>query len=58
MKSLIKRIDLQRQQVFLEVLIVEVGVDKNNLFGIDWIFGRGGSAAERPAPQNQKGSGT
>lgn len=43
-KSLIKRIDLQRQQVFLEVLIVEVGVDKNNLFGIDWIFGRGGSA--------------
>jgi len=43
-KSLIKRIDLQRQQVFLEVLIVEVGVDKNNLFGIDWIFGKGGSA--------------
>lgn len=43
-KSLIKRIDLQRQQVFLEVLIVEVGVDKNNLFGIDWIAGKGGSA--------------
>ncbi len=42
-KSLIKRIDLQRQQVFLEVLIVEVGVDKNNLFGIDWIAGKGGS---------------
>ncbi|MCX7633838.1 MAG: hypothetical protein N2Z22_10955, partial [Turneriella sp.] len=43
-KGLIKRIDLQRQQVFLEVLIVEVGVDKNNLFGLDWIAGKGASA--------------
>ena len=43
-KSLIKRIDLQRQQVLLEVLIVEVGVDNTNEFGIDWIVGQGGSA--------------
>jgi general secretion pathway protein D len=43
-KSLIKRIDLQRQQVFLEVLIVEVGIDRSNFFGIDWIAGKGAPA--------------
>ncbi|MBN8221256.1 MAG: type II secretion system protein GspD [Spirochaetes bacterium] len=43
-KSLIKRIDLQRQQVFLEVLIVEVNINNTNTFGIDWIVGKGGSA--------------
>ncbi|HRP69576.1 MAG TPA: secretin N-terminal domain-containing protein, partial [Turneriella sp.] len=43
-KSLIKRIDLQRQQVLLEVLIVEVGVDNTNEFGLDWIMGKGYSA--------------
>lgn len=42
-KSLIQRIDLQRQQVFLEVLIVEIGADTSNLFGIDWMLGKGGS---------------
>lgn len=43
-KDLIKRIDLQRQQVLLEVLIVEVGSADNRSFGIDWIAGKGGTA--------------
>jgi general secretion pathway protein D len=43
-KSLIKRIDLQRQQVLLEVLIVEVGLDKSGSFGLDWLAGKGGTA--------------
>ncbi|MBV6493110.1 MAG: Type II secretion system protein D [Turneriella sp.] len=43
-RSLIKRIDLQRQQVLLEVLIVEVGVDNTNEFGIDWLVGKGYNA--------------
>ncbi|AFM14754.1 secretin N-terminal domain-containing protein [Turneriella parva] len=43
-KSLIKRIDLQRQQVLLEVLIVEVGLDNTNEFGIDWLAGKQGGA--------------
>ncbi len=43
-RSLIKRIDLQRQQVLLEVLIVEVGLDNTNEFGIDWIAGKQGGA--------------
>jgi len=40
-KGLIKRIDLPRQQVFLEVLIVEVNVSTTNTFGIDWLVGKG-----------------
>lgn len=43
-KSLIQRIDLPRQQVFLEVLIVEIGVDQTNEFGIDWLVGKQGGA--------------
>lgn len=43
-KSLIKRIDLQRQQVLLEVLIVEVGSADNRSLGIDWLVGSGGGA--------------
>jgi len=43
-KGLIKRIDLPRQQVLLEVLIVEVGTSANRSLGIDWIAGQGGSA--------------
>lgn len=43
-RSLIKRIDLQRQQVLLEVLIVEVGLDNTNEFGIDWLAGKQGGA--------------
>ena len=43
-RSLIKRIDLQRQQVLLEVLIVEINVNTTNSFGIDWVLGKGGSA--------------
>lgn len=43
-KSLIKRIDLQRQQVLLEVLIVEVGSADNRSLGIDWLIGSGGGA--------------
>jgi len=35
-KELIKRIDLPRDQVLLEVLIVEVAADHTNSFGIDW----------------------
>lgn len=43
-KGLIKRIDLPRQQVLLEVLIVEVGTSANRSLGIDWIAGQGDSA--------------
>lgn len=35
-KGLIRRIDLPRDQVLLEVLIVEVEADDQNSFGIDW----------------------
>lgn len=35
-KQLIKRIDIPRDQVLLEVLIVEVSADDNNSFGVDW----------------------
>ncbi len=41
-KSLIQRIDLPRQQVFLEVLIVEIGLENTNEFGIDWLVGKQG----------------
>ncbi len=37
-KQLIKRLDLPRDQVLLEVLIVEVAADDTNSFGIDWRF--------------------
>jgi len=43
-KSLIQRIDLPRQQVFLEVLIVEIGLENTNEFGIDWLVGKQGGA--------------
>jgi len=44
-KDLIRRIDLQRQQVLLEVLIIEVGSSNSSDFGIDWIAGDGGGAS-------------
>ncbi|MDW8307650.1 MAG: secretin N-terminal domain-containing protein, partial [Leptospiraceae bacterium] len=43
-RGLIKRIDLPRDQVLLEVLIVEVAADDANSFGIDWRVGRGATA--------------
>ncbi len=43
-RGLIRRIDLPRDQVLLEVLIVEVAADDANSFGIDWRIGKGGSA--------------
>ncbi|MCB1147111.1 MAG: type II secretion system protein GspD [Leptospiraceae bacterium] len=42
-KGLLKRMDIPRDQVLLEVLIVEITADDSNSFGIDWIAGRGGS---------------
>ncbi|MDH5717480.1 MAG: type II secretion system protein GspD [Spirochaetia bacterium] len=35
-KKLIKKLDIKRDQVLLEVLIVEVSADATNSFGIDW----------------------
>lgn len=43
-KGLIKRIDLPRDQVLLEVLIVEVAADDANSFGLDWRIGNKGAA--------------
>jgi len=40
-KRLIKKLDIKRDQVLLEVLIVEVSEDDANSFGIDWSFGSG-----------------
>jgi len=34
--ALIKKIDIKREQVLIEVLIVEVAADDTNSFGIDW----------------------
>jgi general secretion pathway protein D len=43
-KKLIENLDQPRDQVLLELLIIEVAADKTNDFGIDWKFG-GGSAS-------------
>jgi len=44
--ELIKRLDTPRDQVLLEVLIVEVSADSSNSFGIDWRFTGPGSAGQ------------
>lgn len=50
-KSLIQKIDIAREQVLLEVLIVEVSADSTNNYGIDWsVSGTG--------PTGQFNSGT
>lgn len=49
-KQLIRRLDLPRDQVLLEVLIVEVAADDTNSFGIDWRYV--GSANTRSAQFN------
>ncbi|RME87858.1 MAG: type II secretion system protein GspD [Candidatus Hydrogenedentota bacterium] len=40
-KGLIQKLDTPRDQVLLEVLIVEVTADDVNSFGIDWVAGNG-----------------
>ena len=40
-KELVRRIDLPRDQVLLEVLIVEVSADDSNKFGLDWRLQKG-----------------
>ncbi len=42
-ESIIRRLDVERSQVLLEVLIAEVRSTKTNDFGIDWRFLRDGS---------------
>ena len=40
-RELVRRIDLPRDQVLLEVLIVEVSADDSNKFGLDWRLQKG-----------------
>lgn len=45
-KGLLRRMDIPRDQVLLEVLIVEITADNANSFGIDWRIGRGGAGGQ------------
>lgn len=43
-KNIIEQLDIERDQVLLEVLIVEVEADDDNSFGIDWRIRKGGES--------------
>ncbi len=43
-EAIIRKLDLPLDQVLLEVLIVEINTDDQNSFGVDWLFGKNGSA--------------
>lgn len=45
-KSIIEQLDIAREQVLLEVLIVEVSAEANNIYGIDWGVTAGGASGQ------------
>ncbi|MCL0061451.1 hypothetical protein M1N62_00630 [Thermodesulfovibrionales bacterium] len=40
-KALIERLDIERHQIFVEVLILETTLEKAEKFGVEWIIGGG-----------------